>query len=369
MHFEIDDELQPLRQLAEKFAGNELAPGLMERDDFPVSPFSQETLNKAGELGLLSVMLSEERGGSGQGMRGLCVILQALAEVDAGFAAVLLVNALAQSAQVRWGGDEGPDPARPGLLSAFPAYNLPTDPGGSLVAEKGKGGYLLQGTVEYLPLAPVADCLILPAQFRDSEKTAFFQVEAAGKGVTVDAPVLSLGLRPCPVADVRLSDVKVPETALLCADAETGGLELAAFFRPAVAAMSLGVLTGSLRDARRYAEERVQGGRVIVEHDMVRLMLADMALAVETGRLLVRKMAEEADRGTKGLFSRAALLLVTEQAVLATGEGVQVLGGYGYMQDYGQEKRMRDAKQIESLFGGPMAGRLDLATEFLGREL
>ena len=62
------------------------------------------------------------------------------------------------------------------------------------MAEKGKGGYLLQGTVEYLPLAPVADCLILPAQFRDSEKTAFFQVEAAGKGVTVDAPVDQLGI-------------------------------------------------------------------------------------------------------------------------------------------------------------------------------
>jgi len=361
-----DEDLEPLRELAGRFAEKELAPRWAEHDDYPAAPFHRAAVTRAAEVGLLTILQPEERGGGGQGMRGLCVILEALAQVDAGFAALVLVNALGRSAVDRWA--RTPQTPRPETLTAFPAYSLPEDPGGALEARKTEGGYRLQGTAEYVPLAPVASSLVLPARVRDGGSCGFFRVDASQEGVALQAPLLSLGLRSCPVADVRLDGAAVPEEALLCGDAAAGFSELAAAFRPAVAALALGVLSASLRAAGRYAQERVQGGRAIAEHDMVRLMLADMALAEQTGRVLLREMAAAADRGAPAPCSRAGWLLVTERAARATGDGVQVLGGYGYMQDYGQEKRMRDAKQIESLFGGPVAGRLRLASDVLARQ-
>jgi len=365
---EMDNELSPFLDLAARFAGNELLPGLLERDDYPVAPFSEKVVNQAGEAGLLSVILPESRGGAGQGMRALAAILQTLAETDAGFAAVLLVNAMAQFAMLRWGNEAHLEPAGNGPLTAFPAYSLPSDSGDRLEATEEEQGFRLQGTAEYLPLAPVAGFFVLPARIGADGATPFFRVSAGAQGVEVGEPVLSLGLRSCPAADVRLDRVLVPRADRLRGDARDGFPVLASFFRPAVAALSLGVLAGSLRTARRYAEERYQGGGTIAGHDMVRLMLAGMAVTVETGRVLVREMAEAADRGDPGLLLHAGQIFLGEQAALAAGDGVQVLGGYGYMQDYGQEKRMRDAKQIESFFGGSAAGRLDLAAAFLRQD-
>jgi len=79
-------------------------------------------------------------------------------------------------------------------------------------------------------------------------------------------------------------------------------------------------------------------------------------------------MALAVENGDPGSLSEAGLILITEQASRATTDGVQVLGGYGYMQDYRQEKRMRDAKQIEAIFGAAPAKRLELMAEILKQE-
>jgi len=368
MSTEIDSDLEPLRRLAERFAGNELEPGLMERDDYPCAPFDEKALHKAGEVGLLSLLLPEEKGGTGQGMRALCRILQSLAQVEAGFAAVVFVNALAHAALVRWGQRNCLDETASSSLTGFPAYTLPTDLPGTVTAEKVEKGFLLSGTLDYVALAPVAARLLLPARMKGNGQTAFFLTETGQKGLQVKEPVLSLGLRPCPVADVELARVLVPETHMLCNDAEKGYPELAAAFRPAVAALSLGVLEGSFRTAQTYAEQRHQGGKMIVEHDQIRLMLAGMAVAVEAGRVLVREMAARVDQGNPGTLADAGLILVSGQGAEGASDGVQILGGYGYSQDYGQEKRMRDAKQIASFFGGTMAARLDLIDTILGKQ-
>jgi alkylation response protein AidB-like acyl-CoA dehydrogenase len=250
-------------------------------------------------------------------------------------------------------------------LTAFPVYELPSDPAPEVSAEQHDSGYVLRGTAEYLALAPLATVLIVPAQVQETGKAAFFMLSPQTPGVKVGAPVLSLGLRTCPVADVELEAVRVPAEALLCGDAAAAYPPLASRFRPAVAAMALGTLRASYRAARQYALERHQGGRMIIEHDLVRLMLANMAVIAETGTALVECMALAADQGRPGTLSESGLILLTEQASRAASDGVQALGGYGYMQDYGQEKRMRDAKQIESIFGAAPAKRLELADRIL----
>ncbi len=361
-------DLQSFQDLAQRFAKKELEPKAIELDNYPYSDFNEGALKAAMEVGLLQVLMPEVHGGTGQGMAVFCEIISSLARTDASFASVVLVNSLAQSALVKWGSQALVEEYIQSALIAFPAYNLPTDLPRDLAAEKKGNGYSLKGKVEYLTLAPVADAMILPVLIKGNEQVAFFLVNASATGVSISEPVLSLGLRNCPVADLEFDSVEVSAENLLCADAETDYPALAASFRPVVAALAVGVLNGSYEAAKAYARERYQGGCMIVDYDQVRLMLVNMAVLAECGKSLVQSMAQAADEESPWPLSDAGLILLTEQASRATTDGVQVLGGYGYIEDYGQEKRMRDAKQIEGIFGAAPAKRLELMADILRQE-
>jgi len=229
-------DLQSVRQLAERFAGKELEPNVLEFENYPYAPFNHAALEVAEELGFLCLILPEDHGGSGLGMRALCEIIERVAAVDAGIAAVIFISNLARSARLRWGAPKGMDPTDSTPLIAFPVYELPSDLPRTLIAEKKGDGYLLSGTVEYLALAPVACTLILPAQLKGTDRIGFFAADPKSEGIRVGEPVLSLGLRTCPAADVSLDRVTLPENTLLCEDTDSGYHLLAAGFGPAAAA-------------------------------------------------------------------------------------------------------------------------------------
>jgi len=358
-------DLQAFRDMAERFAKNELAPKAVDLDNYPFKEINKEALEKARDTGLLSVTLPEEHGGVGQGMEVLCETLLALARADGSFAAIVFANALAQSALLAWATDEQVGKLASSLV-AMPAYDLPNDLQRGMKAEKKGKGYSLSGKVEYVTLAPIAEAMILPAMVGD--KVSMFLVDADNKGVSLSEPVISLGLRGCPAADVELDKVSVGADALICSDAESEFPKLVAGLRCGAAAMAVGVLEGSYQGAKDYAKERYQGGQMIVDYDMVRMMLVNMAVLAESGKELVSSMARAADQDRPWPISDAGLILLTEQAARATTDGVQCLGGYGYMEDYGQEKRMRDAKQIENIFGSAPAKRLELMADILRQE-
>ena len=366
MSLEADTGFRDLRRMAERFADRELRPGFLEHENYPFAPLNDAALRTAAELGLFSLVLPEAQGGSGLGIQALCEILEPLAAVDAGFAAVVFTNSLAHSALLRWAGPERAAGMTPSALIALPIYDLPSDLPLDLAAEKHAGGYALRGKVELAALAPLAAHLLLPARIEETGGVGFFLLPADARGLKIGAPLLTLGLRTCPAADVELDAVTVPAESLLCGDAASAYPPLASLFRPAVAAMALGALKGSYEAARDYARERYQAGRMIIEHDLVRLMLTNMAVVAVTGAALVATMARAAEPEQPDPLAEAGLILLTEQASRAATDGVQILGGYGYMQEYGQEKRMRDTKQIESVFGAARAKRLELADRLLG---
>ncbi len=361
-------DLQAFRDMAARFAKKELEPKAIELDRYPYSQFNEGALKAARETGLLQVMLPQEYGGTGQGMAALCEILFSLAQADASFASVVFLNTLAQAALLKWGPKEVIGKYLDSLLIAFPAYDLPSDLPREIQAEKKGEFYSLAGKVEYLALAPVAEAMIVPAQVKGSEGVALFILDAKAAGVSTGEPLMSLGLRNSPVADVELNNVEVPAINLLCSDAEEEYPALAANFRPAAAALAVGVAAGSFDAARKYARERYQGGHMIIEYDQVKLLLASLAVTAEAGKALVAGMAAAADEQRPWPVSDAGLILLTEQAARATTDGVQVLGGYGYMEDYGQEKRMRDAKQIEGFFGAAPLKRLSLMEDIIRQE-
>ena len=165
-------------------------------------------------------------------------------------------------------------------------------------------------------------------------------------------PVLSLGLRSCPGVDLVLREAS---SSLIgkAGEGERYYGSAADLLAASAAAMSLGVMKGSFREALEYARQRIQGGWEIINWSEVRMLLSQMALHCRSGEMLLAAALRETQKGEAGweVSSRAAALQVQEMACQVVSDGVQLLGGNGYMRDYGQEKRFRDAHQLKVLLG------------------
>jgi alkylation response protein AidB-like acyl-CoA dehydrogenase len=181
-------------------------------------------------------------------------------------------------------------------------------------------------------------------------------------------PVVSLGLHACPSVDVDFA--AAPATPLGAAG--SGARHLAAALRDVrlgAAAISAGILKGSLGEALAYARERHQGGRRIADWSEIRMMLADMAVQARVADLcLTQACAAVAARAPDAdELAAAATLHIQQQACEVVNDGVQVLGGNGYMKDYGQEKRYRDARQAQALLGAAPLRKLELGRALIER--
>lgn len=368
MSFTGISELKPFAESAEKFAKNELEPGALEADNYPYARFNENALKIAQQLGFLKIILPEKYGGLEQGIPALCEVLATLSQVDASFSCLIFTTALAQSLLLKSGSEQVKEKYLAQNLFAFPVYDSLTDLQKEIEASKTNQGYILNGKIEYLALAPLARAMIIPARLKGTEETGFFLIDARTPGVKLSEPVLSLGLRQCPVADLELKEVKLEADQLLLPDAEKEYPGLARKFYPAVLAMALGVVFGSYQTAKEYAKERYQGGRMIIDYDQIRMMLVNMAVIIECGKALLKELLNHSEKDYPHFLSDSALILLTEQTSKATTDGVQILGGYGYIQDYGQEKRMRDAKQIQLIFGSVPFKRLQLMAGILAQE-
>lgn len=361
-----------LDEMARDFAARELVDGREERDRFPFAPLFESVLAKAMEVGFFAVMLAEEAGGSAEPVSALCLVLDEICQADASLGGVIFTNALAQEI-VRQAGGAGlleemvsDDGSLQQYLIALPSFNNPDEVDHCAKAARAGGGYKLSGTVEYVVLGGVANRALLPARLEGASGYSFFLVDLKASGVEASEPVLSLGMHACPAVDISLDGVA---GTLLGSEGKAGEYLETSIDRLSVAAaaMAAGVMKGSLVEAMDYGRQREQGGRLIVDWSGLRIVLADMSLKAKVADMLVEKAACAVDREEEGwqLASRAAALQVTEMAAEATTDGIQALGGYGYMKDYGQEKRFRDAKQIQSLMGITPLRRL----KFIGRVL
>ena len=369
---QIGEDLKPFLELAERFAKKELEPKALSLDRYPYAEFNTAALQAAQETGILQLAVPEALGGAGQGMTALSVVLARLAEADASFAAVVFIQALAQAAVLKWAGKENAERyLKQGAgLFGFPVYAPPADLPLDVKAEKDSGGYLLNGKFYSLALAPVAQRIILPAEVKGSGKASLFVFEKDTPGILVGNPVLSLGLHNCPVSDIELQGVEAGPENLLGREGQAVGEYpgLCCRFGGPYAALAYGVLAGSFKAAEAFAKDRYQGGKQIIDHDQVRMMLANMAVLIEVSGASCMVASRSADSGQAGSADFGAGIFVTDAVTRAATDGVQCLGGYGYMHDYGQEKRMRDAKQLQAMFGPSPLKRLEFLRTRLSEE-
>jgi alkylation response protein AidB-like acyl-CoA dehydrogenase len=370
----INSELGMFEETVLDFASRELVDGRQDNDRFPFGTLFEGVLQKARAVGFFSVTMPDELDGCDMGVTELCVLLESLCRTDASLAAVIFTDTLAKEIVYRSRGFLMLKELMPvvseygGSLVAFPSHADSAECVGLVAEPAGEGAFLLSGKADYVVLGGVAGTAVLPARTA-APGYSFFLVDLAGEGVTASGPVQSLGLHACPAVDMELKGAR----GLLVGDEGSGATYLSRVrgtMEAAAAAMSLGVMKGSFEEAVSYSRERQQGGREIVNWTEVRRMLARMALKLKAADMIVADACRSAEENVPGweLAARAAALFAGAASVELTDDGIQVLGGNGYMEDYGQEKRFRDAAQIRSLMGMVPVRELELIGKVLDGE-
>lgn len=325
--FKEDQEYRILRETASDYAARELAPQAEQLDLDPASWRVKEALSKAGDLGMLAALIPERYGGGGLDEYAFCVALEEIAVEEAGVAAALLGHnaALLPSVLGEFEGlitGVGPD-AFPVCL-AFPGE---TDLSGGKVSGR-------------IPFAFNAqECSLITVLPGGGGGTQAVTVRGDASGVAVTPEPYQMGLRVTRAGSLRFDGAE-PSNVISGGDMAEA-VERVLFL--GLAAIATGITRKSLQKAYAYARERYQAGKMIIEHQQMRIFLAEMLAAAEQGRALVKKACED-----EGLApAMVAWLRATERACQAATDGVQIHGGYGYMRDYGMERLMRDAKYCQ----------------------
>ena len=354
----IKTELRSFEDLAQSFAAKELVANRTTNDRYPFGTFFDSVVSKANEVGLFGITAPEACGGSGQGIDALCVILDHISAADASLAGILFTNALAQEIMILAGAHDalkdviGKAGDAQSALIACPAFCNPDETATRLEAVRNNGAYRLSGTADYVVLGGLAGHVLVPARIQGQNGYAYFLIKKGVRGMSTGDPIFSLGLHACPAVDLRLESAE----AVLIGAGGAGSRHFNAAsdrLHAAVAAIQCGIMKGAFQEALSYSQERFQGGWTIINWSALRMLLADMAVQVKIADMAVAGAAIAAQQHHPQweLSTRAAALHLSDLACTLTTDGIQVLGGNGYMKDYGQEKRFRDAKQVQALLG------------------
>ncbi|MBK9517198.1 MAG: acyl-CoA dehydrogenase family protein [Anaeromyxobacter sp.] len=378
MDFELPEELTEIQRTVREFCLREVAPHARAWDE--AAAFPHQVVRALGELGLMGIAVPEAYGGAGLGALATAVVVEEVARFDGALAlTVASHNGLGQGHLVRFGTEAQkrrwlPPLARGEKLAAWAL----TEPGsGSDAAalqasavRRGEG-WVLNGTKTFITQGTVGDTFLVLARSSPAGRqhgiTAFV-VEKGTPGFSQRPIHDKLGMRASDTGELHLEDVEVPDDQRVGA-VDEGFLDTLRILdrgRITIGALAVGLHRGALEQATGYARERRTFGKPIGEHQAIAFMLADMATGLAAARLLVHRAAALCDAGRPfGREASMAKLFASEAAMRATGQAVQVHGGYGYTRDFPVERAFRDAKLCEIGEGTSEVQRLVISRDVL----
>ena len=364
MNFELSEEHIMIRDAARDFAQTELLPGVIERDE--TQTFPHEQIKKMGELGFLGMMVSPKYGGGGMDTIAYILAMEEISKVDASASVVMSVN----NSLVCWGIEKfGTEAQKQKYLTKLAtgeiigAFCLSEPEAGSDATSQSttaidKGDhYLLNGTKNWITNGNSASVYIVIAQTDVSKGHRGINaviVEKDLDGFVVGPKENKMGIRGSDTHSLMFTDVKVPKENRIGEDGFGFKFAMTTLSggRIGIAAQALGVASGSLELALKYAKERKSFGKPICEHQAIAFKLADMATEIEAARLLCLRAAWQKDSGIDFTESGAmAKLFCADKAMRITTEAVQIHGGYGFVKEFHVERLMRDAK-ITQIYEG-----------------
>jgi alkylation response protein AidB-like acyl-CoA dehydrogenase len=369
-----DEETRALFELTRELADGVLRPRVdaAERD----GTFPREEFRVLGRAGLLALPYPERFGGGGQPYQ---TYLQVVEELSRAWLAVGLgvsVHTLTCFALATAGTPEQQQRWLPGMLGGeqLGAYCLSEPASGSdaaamrTTAEPDGDAYVVNGVKAWISHAGQADFYTVFARTSGDHEgpdrakgISCLHVPAGAPGVSAAAAEHKMGMRASVTAQMIFEDARVPASQRIADEGEGFALALAALDagRLGIAACATGVAQAALDAATAWAVQRRQFGRPIGDFQGLSFLLADMATAVEAARALYLSAARRKDAGLPYRPQAAmAKLFASDTAMRVTTDAVQVLGGYGYVEDFPVERLMREAKVLQIVEGTNQIQRL-----------
>jgi alkylation response protein AidB-like acyl-CoA dehydrogenase len=373
--FSPTDEQLLVRETVRAFVDRELRPHDDEVEKLGHVPpeLADAIRRKAIDAGLYAMNMPVELGGG-----GLDYVTQVYAEEElakAGAGLGVLVNRPAPIL-LACAGDQVEEYLLPTIRGDRGECFALTEPGAgsdaqALTTRAGRDGsdWVLDGSKRFITNAGVAMTYVVFA--RSDAGISAFLVHADDPGFQVGRIEPKMGIKGSTTGELLLDRCRIPGDRLIGEDG--AGFRLAMQVldrsRPGIAAQALGIAQAALDYSARYATERVAFGRPIADQQGLQFMLADMATAVEASRGLLYRVAAMLDAGTTGpeltRLSAMAKLACSDTAMQVTTDAVQILGGYGYIQEFPVERMMRDAKITQIYEGTNQIQRVVIARELL----
>ncbi|MGY8763518.1 MAG: acyl-CoA dehydrogenase [Fidelibacterota bacterium] len=364
MDFTLTSEQELIQKTAREFAKEHLAPGVIERDD--KAEFPTEQIKVMGELGFMGMMVPEEWSGAGFDTLTYVIAMEEIAAVELATSTIMSVNnSLVCQLFVDYGTEDQKEKYLKPLAigEKLGAYSLSEPESGSdasnmrTFAKKEGDHYVINGTKNWVTNGINGDIVIL---FCMTEKSvgykgiSAFVVEKGTLGLSTGKKENKLGIRASDTCELYFENCLIPCGNMIGEEGQGFKVAMKALGggRIGIAAQALGLARAALDASISYAKERKQFGKIIGEFGAIQNKLADMATEIDAARMLVWRAAKLKDDG-KNYYreSSMAKLYASSTAMKAATECVQIHGGYGYMQEYGVERLMRDAK-ITQIYEG-----------------
>jgi len=384
MDFKLTPEQQEIKRAVKEFADKEFTPELAieydQKEDFPMQLYK-----KAAQLGFTSMRIPEQYDGQGLGVLEDCIVVEELCRADPGIGvAISLGNLMIPDVLLKHGSEEQKSKYIPPLARgdkiAAAAFTEP-DHGSDITrmnstAVKSGNEWIINGAKEFITNATTADTFILLCQTDPNAQPShkgqsIFVAEKGTQGLEATKLHGKMGIKPCVTGSLAMSDLKVPETNVV---GELGKgfyytLELFDGTRITVAAQAVGMAQGAFERALNYAKTRKQFGQPIINFQGISFKLAEMAIKIESARLMMYKAAWLYDKEKPNpVQTSMAKTYASRVAMEVTDQAIQVFGGYGFLADYHVERYHRCAKITEIYEGTSEIQKLTISNYLMKQQ-
>ncbi|MEK9965502.1 MAG: acyl-CoA dehydrogenase family protein [Rhodospirillaceae bacterium] len=379
IHFTEDDRI--FQAQVQRFAEREVAPiadAIDHEDRFP-----EEVIAKFGDMGLIQWSVPEVYGGPEGSLTKLCIAREELARYSLSLSVMAGENGNGMALPLLFAGTEAQKTKYFPMLAegkTLVAFALSEPEAGSDAASlrtravRDGDDWLISGNKIFVTCGPVADYVLVFARTNDAPRAkgvSAFIVDTSLPGVTRGPKNRKMGYNGAtPNCDFFFDNVRVPADAMVGGDGEGFAIAMKCmeFNRPAMSASAVGIAQGALDRAVAFAKDREQFGKPIAEFQGLQFMMADMAMQIESARALLYEVTARYDAGQMdgyGALSAMVKTLCSDAAMKVTTDAVQILGGYGYMQEFSVERMMRDAKVTQIFEGTNQIQRMLVARDLL----
>jgi alkylation response protein AidB-like acyl-CoA dehydrogenase len=360
--YEIPEELRDFRDTIRQIVRERVSPRAAEIDATDEYPWDLRRL--LAEQDILGLPFDEEHGGTGTGTLMQQMAVEEIAKASASVALILMIQELGSLPITLFGSDELKQRFLPRCASGewSPAFALSEAEAGSnaaamrTTARLDGDEWVIDGAKNWITNAGVADFYVVFAVTdRENRRVTAFVVENDRPGFSVGGYEHKMGIKGSPTGSPVFEDVRVPQANVIGEVGRGMRVALATLERTRLgaAAQAVGIAQGATDYATAYAKERIAFGKPLMDLQAIQFKLADMETRTAAARELLYKSCAMIDRNDpqRAKYSSMAKLFASDTAMAVTVEGVQVLGGYGYVTEYPMERMMRDAK-ITQIYEG-----------------